>query len=308
MTENIRLTIDEEEENERIDKYIASFLEGQSRSYIQKLIKNGDVLINGKCVKPNCHTKNKDEIEIHIPDPVILDVVPENIPITVLYEDDSYIVLNKSAGMVVHPASGNFAGTLVNALLYHTENLSDINGVLRPGIVHRLDKDTTGCLVVAKTNHSHRNLSKQFETRLVKKEYCAIVKGVIKEDNGVIDIGIARHPVMRKKMKAAEYGRQAVSVYGVIERFKDATYVRVYPKTGRTHQIRVHLSHIGYPILGDDLYCRNSVIRHTCAISRQMLHAERLQFFHPDTAEFKEYVAPLPSDMKEAIACLRKLE
>jgi len=306
MENKITLLVDEDGDLERIDKYLALVLPEQSRTYIQTLVKDGNILINGTKTKPHHKLRTGDEIAVTLPEPIALDIEPEDIPLDVLHEDASIIVINKKAGMVVHPAAGNYAHTLVNALLFRTQDLSTINGILRPGIVHRLDKDTSGCIVVAKTNEAHRKISAQFEGRETKKEYIAIVRGVMKDNHGFIDVGIARHPVLRKKMAASPEGRAALTRYEVIERFSNATILRIKPETGRTHQIRVHLSHLGYPILGDEQYARPHRSQFPFPIPRQMLHAMKLGITHPETGQFIEFEAPLPDDMEFVIGELRK--
>lgn len=306
MENHIKLLVDEDGDLERIDKYLALVLPEQSRTYIQKLIKEENILINGARTNPHHKIRTGDEIAVILPEPIALDIEPEDIPLDVLHEDASIIVINKTAGMVVHPAAGNYSHTLVNALMFRTKDLSDINGVLRPGIVHRLDKDTSGCIVVAKTNDAHRKISAQFEKRETKKEYVAIVRGVMKDNHGFIDVGIARHPVLRKKMAASLEGREALTRYEVVERFRDATILLMKPETGRTHQIRVHLSHLGFPILGDEQYARPHRGQFPFPIPRQMLHAMTLGFRHPETDQFIEFLAPLPDDMEFVIGELRK--
>jgi 23S rRNA pseudouridine1911/1915/1917 synthase len=306
MEKHIKVLVDEDGDLERLDKYLALILPEQSRTYIQALIKEGHVLISGAKTKSHHKIRAGDEIEVNLPEPIALDIEPEDIPLEVLHEDGSIIVVNKGAGMVVHPAAGNYSHTLVNALMFRTKDLSDINGVLRPGIVHRLDKDTSGCIVVAKTNEAHRKISAQFEHRETRKEYIAIVRGVIKDNHGFIDVAIARHPVLRKKMAATPEGRTALTRYEVVERFSNATILRIKPETGRTHQIRVHLSHLGYPILGDEQYARPHRSQFAFPIPRQMLHAMTLGITHPETGHFIEFTAPLPDDMEFVIGELRK--
>ncbi|HRZ86395.1 MAG TPA: RluA family pseudouridine synthase [bacterium] len=306
MESHLKLLVDEDGDQERLDKYLAAMLPEQSRTYIQKLIADGQIAVNGHPSKSHYKVRTGDEVTVDLPEPIRLDVEPEEIPLAIIYEDSSIIVVNKPPGMVVHPAAGNYAHTLVNALLYHTKDLSDINGVLRPGIVHRLDKDTSGCIIVAKSNDAHRKLSQQFEHREIKKEYVTIVRGFVRESHGIIDAGIARHPVLRKKMAVSESGRDALTRFEVIERFKNATLLRIKPETGRTHQIRVHLSHLGYPILGDDQYARPHRHHFEFPIPRQMLHAMTLGVTHPQTGAFIEFTAPLPEDMELAIDELRR--
>jgi len=291
----------------RIDAYLANTLENQSRSYIQKLIDEAEVTVNGKTVRSNYKVKAGDEIEVTIPDPVKLDVAPENIDLDIIYEDNDIIVVNKPKGMVVHPAAGNYSGTLVNALLAHCEgSLSDINGVIRPGIVHRIDKDTTGILVVAKNNEAHEGLSEKLKVHDINRVYTAICEGVIKEDSGTVDAPIGRHPVDRKKMAVnTRNGRHAVTHFKVLERFKNATLIEARLETGRTHQIRVHMSYIGHPLLGDEVYGRKT---QKFKLQGQALHATVLGFEHPVTGKYMEFSSELPEYFKELIVKLRNLK
>lgn len=288
----------------RIDAYLANELENQSRSYVQKLIDEAEVTVNGKTVKSNYKVKAGDEIEVTIPDPVKLDVEPENIDLDIIYEDNDIIVVNKPKGMVVHPAAGNYSGTLVNALLAHCEgSLSDINGVIRPGIVHRIDKDTTGILVVAKNNEAHEGLSEKLKVHDINRVYTAICEGVIKEDSGTVDAPIGRHPVDRKKMAVnTRNGRHAVTHFKVLERFKNTTLIEARLETGRTHQIRVHMSYIGHPLLGDEVYGRKT---QKFKLQGQALHATVLGFEHPVTGKYVEFSSELPVYFKELILKLR---
>ncbi|MHB8062575.1 MAG: RluA family pseudouridine synthase, partial [Ruminiclostridium sp.] len=242
----------------RIDSWLSTMLEDYSRSYIQKLCQDGNVFVNGVSAKSNLKLKSGDKIVINVPEPELLNVVAEEIPLDIVYEDEHIIVINKPKGMVVHPAAGNYTGTLVNALMKHCgESLSDINGVIRPGIVHRIDKDTSGLLVVAKSNKAHENLSKKLKTHDIKREYIALAEGIIYENNGKIDAPIGRHPLDRKKMSVnLNNGRDAITHFKVLERFSTATYLELKLETGRTHQIRVHLSYINHPIIGDVVYGR----------------------------------------------------
>ncbi|MCR4434341.1 MAG: RluA family pseudouridine synthase [Clostridiales bacterium] len=299
----IRLTSDRKDI--RIDVWLSEKLEDYSRSYIQKLMGDNLVLINGKAVKPNYKLKANDEVYIRIPEPEMLDIQAEEIDLKVLYEDDHIIIVDKPKGMVVHPAAGNRTGTLVNALMnYCGDKLSDINGVIRPGIVHRIDKDTSGVLVVAKSNAAHETLSQMLKTHSIKRVYIAIVEGVIREDSGRIDAPIGRHPVDRKKMAVnVKNGRRAVTHFKVIERFADATYIEVRLETGRTHQIRVHMSYIGYPVLGDEVYGRR---KQKYDIKGQALHAKVLGFHHPITKEYMEFESEIPGYFENLLHSLRK--
>ncbi|PRR82937.1 RluA family pseudouridine synthase [Clostridium vincentii] len=290
-------------EGERVDKYLSIIVEGKSRSYLQGLITKGNILINGKEVKSNHKLKDLDEIKIIIPEPIELKVDSEDIPLNVLYEDSDVIVVNKKRGMVVHPAPGNYNGTLVNALLFYCSDLSTINGVVRPGIVHRIDKDTTGILVVAKNDEAHNFLSNQLRNHSMKREYYALVEGRIKEDKGTIDKPLGRNKKDRLKIGIVEDGRHAITHYEVIERYKNTTLVKCVLETGRTHQIRVHMSSIGHPLLGDSLY---GLKKQKFKLDGQMLHARILGFIHPTSKEFIEFTSDLPEDYKELLEKLRK--
>lgn len=300
-----RETLTANEAGGRIDAYLAGAFEDMSRSYIKKLIDDKTVKVNGIVVKANYKLKSGDSIEIVIPDPQKLDVTPEDIDLDILYEDNDIIVVNKPKGMVVHPAAGNYSGTLVNALLAHCKDeLSDINGVIRPGIVHRIDKDTTGILVVAKNNAAHEGLSKKLKVHDIKRVYTAICDGVIKEDSGTVDAPIGRHPIDRKKMAVnTKNGRHAVTHFTVLERFKNATLIEARLETGRTHQIRVHMSYIGHPLVGDEVYGRKN---HKFKLQGQVLHATVLGFEHPLTGQYLEFSSELPGYFKELIDNLRR--
>ena len=295
--------INEESKGIRIDKFITDIMEGKSRSYIQGMIEEGYVLVNNKKVKSNYKLKLNDVIKTTIKEPVELEVKKENIPIDILYEDSDVIVVNKPKGMVVHPAPGNYEGTLVNALLYHCKDLSSINGVIRPGIVHRIDKDTTGVLVVAKNDEAHVKLSEQLKDHSMKREYYALVEGRIKKDSGTIDKPLARSKRDRLKIAITEDGKRAVTHYSVIERFKNSTLVKCVLETGRTHQIRVHMSSIGYPLVGDPLY---GFKKQKFKDDGQMLHAKVLGFIHPRTGEYMEFSSELPENYKKLLENLRK--
>lgn len=290
-------------EGERVDKYLSIIVEGKSRSYLQGLITKGNILINGKEVKSNHKLKDLDEIKIIIPEPIELKVDSEDIPLNVLYEDSDVIVVNKKRGMVVHPAPGNYNGTLVNALLFYCSDLSTINGVVRPGIVHRIDKDTTGILVVAKNDEAHNFLSDQLRNHSMKREYYALVEGKIKEDRGTVDKPLGRNKKDRLKIGIVEDGRHAITHYEVIERYKNTTLVKCVLETGRTHQIRVHMASIGHPLLGDSLY---GLKKQKFKLDGQMLHARTLGFIHPTSKEFIEFTSELPEDYKELLEKLRK--
>ena len=291
--------------HQRLDVYLSEKDLGLSRSWIQRLISSGKIRVNDSVVKPSYKIRTGDRIEVTISKPKPLKIEPEKIPLNILYEDRDLIVINKPRGMVVHPGAGVSSGTLVNALLYHCNDLSGIGGVLRPGIVHRLDKDTSGVLVVAKNDFTHLTLSKQFKERSVNKRYIALVKGRVLKEEGKIKASIGRHPVKRKKMAAGvRRAREAITSYKVLERFKDFTLLEAAPETGRTHQIRVHLSHIGHPIVGDPKYGGRRGLREE--MKGQALHAQTLGFVHPRTKEYMEFNAPLPKDMEKVIGRLRK--
>ena len=290
---------------QRVDRQLSELMPELSRSYIQKLLKEGMVLANGKPVKANYKLNGKEELTVTIPDAAEPDIEPENIPLDILYEDEDVLVVNKPKGMVVHPSAGHTTGTLVNAIMAHCkENLSGINGVLRPGIVHRIDKDTTGALLVCKNDNAHRDLALQLKEHSIKRRYRAIVAGVIKEEEGTIEGPIGRHPVDRKKM-AINYknGKEAVTHYRVLERFPNATYVECRLETGRTHQIRVHMTSIGHPLLGDEVYGSGKNPYH---LQGQTLHAMILGFVHPSTGEYMEFTAPLPEYFEKLLEKLRK--
>ncbi len=276
-----------EQDYKRLDQYLMNELD-ISRSKIEKLIKDGHVLVNGKQVKPSYSVKKGDVIDYEIVEEN-MDVEPENIPLDIVYEDDDVLVINKPNGMVVHPAPGNYHGTLVNALMYHMKNLSDINGVLRPGIVHRIDAYTTGLLVVAKNNDAHLKLAKELESKKVYRKYIALVSGIIEEDTATIDAPIGRSSKDRKKMDVVADGKPAITHINVLKRFKDATLIECILETGRTHQIRVHLNYIKHPIINDNVYGK-TIIDET----GQCLHAKTLGFIHPKTNEPMEFTAPLP--------------
>jgi 23S rRNA pseudouridine1911/1915/1917 synthase len=289
----------------RIDAWLSNSLSDCSRSFIQKLIGDSMVLVNGKAVKSNYKLKSGDEIMVSIPDPVRLDVCPEKIDLDIVYEDEHILVVDKPKGMVVHPAAGNYSGTMVNALMEHCKDgLSDINGVIRPGIVHRIDKDTSGLLVVAKNNIAHERLSEKLKVHDIKRVYVALVDGIIREDSGKIDAPIGRHPVERKKMAVnLKNGRRAVTYFKVLERFKNATYIEVTLETGRTHQIRVHMSYIGNPVIGDTVYGRK---KQEYFNEGQVLHAKVLGFVHPVKGEYMEFESDLPDYFMGLLESFRK--
>ena len=300
------LSINVVEAGKRVDAYISEMQYDLSRSYAQKLIETGQVKVNNEIVRSNYRVKVNDLIEINIPEPVDPEAQPEQIEIDVLYEDDQIVIVNKPKGMVVHPAAGNTAGTLVNALLSHCEGrLSNINGVVRPGIVHRIDKDTSGILIVTKTNFAHEYFSEKFKNHDINRTYFAIVVGVIAENKGLIDAPIGRNQNDRKKMAVnVTNGKHAVTHFEVIERIKGFTLIKVNLETGRTHQIRVHLSYIGFPIVGDTVYGKK---KQTLTESGQALHAGVLGFVHPVTNEYMEFSSKPPDDFNDIIEKIRLL-
>ena len=304
MAECIRLTI-EEEVGGRIDKYLANELKDYTRSFIQKQIEQDGVKVNHKVVNSKYKLKLGDEVELTIPDPVDVDIIPENIPIEIVYEDADVMVINKPQDMVVHPAPGNYTGTLVNALLYHCKDqLSGINGEIRPGIVHRIDKDTSGLLMIAKNDKAHLGLSEMLKTHDITRKYHAIVHGNFKEETGTINLPIGRSPQDRKKMAIVQGGREARTDYRVIEQFKNYAHVELTLHTGRTHQIRVHMKAIGHPLLGDPVYGPSKSL---FGLDKQMLHAKVLGFKQPITGQDLYFETELPAYFTAVIDRLRKL-
>lgn len=307
----MRYTVDEGQAGRRFDELLSE-LAGISRSRAAKLIENGDATKNGKPVPKKQLAKVGDIIELTLPEPEPSVAIAENIPLDIIYEDADIIVINKPSGMVVHPAPGNFSGTLVNALLYHSgDSLSGIGGVLRPGIVHRIDKDTSGLLVVAKNDAAHNALSAQLQEHGIVREYHALVNGGFKNDSGTVDLPIGRHPEDRKKMAVIRDGtaREAITHYEVIERYGAISYLKLRLETGRTHQIRVHMSHLGHPLLGDAVYGGGKTTfekRHAPLLSGQALHAKHLSFRHPTTGEIMDFECPLPDNFEELLSILRK--
>ena len=301
--QEIKIDIDENNVGVRIDKFLNSYFEEKSRSYLQGLIENNNITINNKNIKSNYKLRKDDIIEVSLPKPAMLDVIPEDIKLDILYEDSEVVVVNKAKGMVVHPAVGNYTGTLVNALLYHCTDLSSINGVVRPGIVHRIDKDTSGVLVVAKNDNSHNFLAAQLKDHSMKREYIALVEGHLKEKEGTIDKPLGRNKKDRLKMGIVTDGKRAVTHYSVIKEFKDTTLIKCVLETGRTHQIRVHLASIGHPLIGDLVY---GYKKQKYKIEGQMLHAKVLGFIHPVTKKYMEFEAPLPEEFENLINKLEK--
>ncbi|ETI66131.1 RluA family pseudouridine synthase [Neobacillus vireti] len=292
----------EEQKGDRIDKVLSGLDEEWSRTQVQQWIKDGHILVNGQMVKTNYKCSVNDQIEITIPEPEELDVIPEELNLEIYYEDKDVLVVNKPRGMVVHPAPGHMTGTLVNGLMAHCKDLSGINGVLRPGIVHRIDKDTTGLLMVAKNDMAHESLVNQLVEKTVTRKYKAIVHGVIPHDFGTIDAPLGRDTKDRQSMTVVDNGKHAVTHFQVLERFKDFTFVECQLETGRTHQIRVHMKYIGYPLAGDPKYGPKK----TLDIDGQALHAGVLGFIHPRSGEYLEFEAPLPDDIERLLEQLRK--
>ena len=286
----VNLTFDDGE-SRRLDVFVAENTD-ITRSYAATLIEDGNVCVNGKAAAKNTKLKKGDVIDITIPEPQEYNAEPENIPLDIVYEDDSLLVVNKPKDMVVHPAAGNYSGTLVNAILYHCgDSLSGINGVMRPGILHRIDKNTSGLLLVAKNDNAHLFLAEQIKEHSLTREYEAVVYGNLKNDSGTVDAPIGRHPIKRKQMAIVEDGRKAVTHYTVLERLNGFTYVRLRLETGRTHQIRVHMASLGHPVAGDDVYGPHKVIT---KLGGQCLHARKIGFIHPDTREHMEFTSELP--------------
>jgi len=295
--------ITENEDGERIDKCLATLIDSLSRSYIQRLIKDEAVRVNGSPVKGSYRVKQEDQLEFELPEAVEPDIEPEDIPLDILYEDKDVIVVNKPKGMVVHPAAGHYSGTLVNALMFHCgKELSGINGCMRPGIVHRIDMDTTGSVIACKNDMAHNCIAEQLKEHSLTRRYVAICHGVLREDEGTIDRPIGRHPTERKKMAVNERnGKRAVTHYKVLQRFRDYTYIECRLETGRTHQIRVHMASIGHPLLGDEVYSNR---KSPYKLQGQTLHAKILGFRHPSTGEYIETEAPLPEYFEHLLKVL----
>lgn len=306
MSEEYSFNVDKAEEKTRVDVFVAEKIKQHSRSFLKKGIEEGWIKVNGRLVKPNYKLKFQDKVTVEIPPPVKPIPEAENIPIDIIYEDEDLVVINKPRGMVVHPAPGNYSGTLVNSLLYHTENLSGIGGVMRPGIVHRLDKDTSGAVVVAKNDRAHMALTGQLKDKKMKKIYRAIVWGKVMEDKATINAPIGRNPIKRKEMMVTtRNSKEAITHFQVIERFSEFTYLELSLETGRTHQIRVHMKFIGHPVVGDPVY---SSRKNPFAIKGQALHSYKLGLMHPSTNKFMEFTAPLPEDFKSILKLLRDRE
>lgn len=303
--DKIIFQVEKENTGIRIDKYLSDNMEDISRSYLQKLLKDKSITVNNKAIKANYKVQEGDIVSVSVPEPEEPDILPEEIPLDILYEDDSLMVVNKPKDMVVHPSAGHTSGTLVNAVLFHCKgNLSGINGIMRPGIVHRIDKDTTGALLICKTDTCHRILAEQLKVHSITRKYRAVVQGNLKDDEGTVEGPIGRHTTDRKKM-AINYknGKEAITHYRVLERFGSATYIECQLETGRTHQIRVHMASIGHPLLGDSTYGSSKNPYH---LQGQALHAMVLGFLHPVTNEYMEFTAPLPEYFLKLLEKLRK--
>ncbi|MBE7051284.1 MAG: RluA family pseudouridine synthase [Ruminococcaceae bacterium] len=296
-----KITLVCEESGTRIDKYIS--VDGMTRATVQRLIENGGITVNGKPTKNNYKLKSGDIIEIEPEEPQDANIEAENIELDIVYEDDSLLVVNKPQGMVVHPAPGNYSGTLVNALMYHCkDNLSGINGVMRPGIVHRIDKDTSGLLLVAKTDEAHHSLSEQIQNKTVRREYICVCEGVVKPKKGIVDAPIGRDPSNRLKMAVTPLNsKNALTHFEVVEQFESAALVKCVLETGRTHQIRVHMQYIGHPVMGDPLYARSNPMN----LSGQALHARIIGFNHPVTGEYMEFNVNPPEEFNGLVSKLQ---
>ncbi|MBO5282648.1 MAG: RluA family pseudouridine synthase [Lachnospiraceae bacterium] len=294
----------EEYEGERIDKCMAMLVDSLSRSYIQKLIRDGQVLVNGSPVKVSYQVQADDEVAFTLPPSQEPDILPENIPLDILYEDGDLLVVNKPKGMVVHPAAGHYSGTLVNGVMYHCgKELSGINGVMRPGIVHRIDRDTTGSLIICKNDKAHNHIAAQLKEHSITRRYRAICYGVLREEEGTIDRPIGRHPSDRKKMTVRADGKRAVTHYRVLQHFREYTYIECELETGRTHQIRVHMASIGHPLLGDEVYAPGR--KCPFSLQGQTLHAMTIGFIHPSTGAYLEVEAPLPEYFTHLLSILQ---
>ena len=308
MTETTFL-VEEEYEGERLDKYLSAVMEDLSRSYIQKLWKQNAVTLNGKAVKASTRLAAGDVVWLQIPEATVPEILPEKMDLDIVYEDSDVILVNKPKGMVVHPAPGHYTGTLVNGLMKHCTDLSGINGSLRPGIVHRIDMDTTGILIACKNDRAHNCIAAQLKENSITREYRALVYGNIKEDSGTVDKPIGRNPSDRKKMAIVPDGRHAVTHYRVLERFGDCTWIACRLETGRTHQIRVHMTSIGHPLVGDQVYGPASgklAGISVAGLQGQCLHAGLLGFVHPSTGAYMEFEAPLPAYLENMLEKLRK--
>ncbi|MFT4107221.1 MAG: RluA family pseudouridine synthase [Lacrimispora sp.] len=301
---NQQFTVTAEDAGMRIDKYLSMYCEELSRSYLQKLLKEQEVLVNEKAVKSNYKVSPGEIVQLSLPEAVEPEIEAEEMELDILYEDQDIILINKPKGMVVHPAAGHYSGTLVNGLMAHCrDSLSGINGVMRPGIVHRIDMDTTGVIIVCKNDLAHNSIAEQLKEHSITRKYYAVVHGALKEDEGTVNAPIGRHPVDRKKMSINEKnGREAITHYRVLERFKQFTYVECQLETGRTHQIRVHMASIGHPILGDQVY---GPAKCPFRLNGQTLHAGVLGIVHPESGAYMEFTAPLPEYFEDLLRKLR---
>lgn len=301
-------TVEESQSGMRLDKFLTEIYPDQTRSFLQKLVKSGEIKVNGKpVIKAGFVVEGGDQVSASIPTPQAVEIEAENIPLDILYEDADVLIVNKPKGMVVHPSAGHYSGTLVNAIMYHcADSLSGINGEIRPGIVHRIDMDTTGALIICKNDAAHVDIAEQIKEHTVTRRYRGIVCGVVKEDEGTIEGAIGRHPTQRKKMAINEKnGKPAITHYKVLQRFAKYTYMEFRLETGRTHQIRVHMASIGHPLLGDELYGnpKNLVMK---GLQGQTLHAMVIGFVHPTTHEYMEFEAPLPEYFQNLLQKLPK--
>lgn len=305
MSDYFKLIVGEDMAGERLDKFVSSSLSDITRSFVQKLIDKKNISVNSNYKSCNYKIRYNDIIEVNIPSPEIIKTLPENIPLNIIYEDDDLLVVNKPKGMVVHPAVGNFTGTLVNALLYHCgDTLSGINGEIRPGIVHRIDKDTSGLLIVAKNDYAHNKLALQIKEHSFNREYEAVVYGNIKNQEGIIDAPIGRNPADRKKMAVtSKASKNAITHYRVLNRYNGFTHIKLKLETGRTHQIRVHMAYIGHPVAGDILYGPKKVIK---SLNGQCLHARLIGFIHPRSGKYIEFETELPDYFKNFLLELKK--
>ena len=307
MTE-FRFVANDDQEDERLDRFCAALMPEQSRSYIQKLIKDDAIVVNQKAAKASYNIKSGDTIIICLPDAKIPPIEAEDIPLDIIYEDGDILVVNKSKGMVVHPAPGHYSGTLVNALMYHCKDLSGINGIMRPGIVHRIDRDTSGLLVICKNDISHRAIAEQLKTHDIERVYEAVCMGRLKENEGTVDAPIGRDASDRKRMAVHQdmaHAKNAVTHYMLLEQFDDCAHISCRLETGRTHQIRVHMAYIGHPLLGDEVYNRMKTGIHAGA-QGQVLHAGVLGFVHPTSGVFMHFEAPRPEYFEKLLKKLKK--
>lgn len=302
MEETYYFRTKSKDKGKRLDAFLSSQMKEYSRSYIKKLIINQYVKVNDQQAKASYKLEEGDEVKITIPPPVEVDIEPEDISLKIVYEDEDVVIINKPQGMVVHPAPGNYSGTLVNALLYHNKSLSGINGVLRPGIVHRIDKDTSGLLMVAKNDLSHRKLAEQLKEHTITRRYIALTEGKIKDDKATIELPIGRHPVDRKKMAVVSNGKSAITHFRVLERFTNHTLIEAKLETGRTHQIRVHMEYLGHPLVGDPVYGYKRQMFH---LKGQLLHAKKVGFIHPRREVYMEFEADLPEYFQRILNILR---